>query len=181
MSIEGYPSQSNDIIDLINQCEQAIKEDDPFNDSDIYDFYDLPCARLCEVIRQEFERKYQLVYHEDSIYGFGDEFKNPYEYSRIVLDNPSIFIPSVLPNGKSLELKISSGAIEVPYLGIALHSSDVMDDGEIYTGPHLFGKFNTKNADIDGLKDILPAGEYTFISPLKTLEVSEKHIPHLMN
>lgn len=181
MSIEGYPSHSNDIPTLIDMCEEAIRQDGILDSDDIYDFYDLPCARICDLIRQEFESKHQLIYDHNSVYGFNDEFKNPYEYSRIVLNDPAILIPSVLPSGKSLELKITSGPVEVPYLGIALHSSSVMEDESEYVGPHLFGKFNTRNAKIQGLSSILNPGEYTFITPLKIIEVSEKHIPYLMN
>lgn len=176
MSLEQSPSSGHSLNELTRLCEEAYKTEDWAEIEGEFDYTKFDSVRLCQDLRSAFELRYQLLRQPDAA---GRMEKPPY-LSTIRLKDPYISIPGGYPDGTDVRFTVA-GDPSVEYLDILLHTG-YDADGQPYTGPHFVGVFDTDLLDgsiFEGLE--LDGAEYTFITPVKDLVVSERHVPHIFN
>lgn len=156
---------------MISQCEQALEQEDWSELNQTKTLNDFASVTVCNALGYLFESMHHVVKHRRSL----SSLDEPLFLSWIRLHNPEIRLKLFNDEGKPLNVS-SIGEVPIGYMDIILDTTQDEDGGH-YTGPHFVGLINTGMIETEFVQE----GIYTFLTPLRMVEVSQRHIPYELN
>ena len=166
MSFEQYPGREDSMHQLADWSAEALAQEDWTNVQSPLDAYGFESMRLCRRLAHEFASYHHLTDRAGALLAATSDI--PLFLDQLVLQNANIYIPSCLPNGKNLSTVLPRDA-EVGYFTIELGISNWDKTGR-YEGPHMLGVIDTDELGPGVARKLkIPKGNYTFLSPFKTV------------
>lgn len=156
---------------MISQCEQALKIEDWQELGVTKTLEDFQSVVLCNALGFLFEHAHQVIKQRNAL----ASAEMPEFLSAIVLHNPEIRLNFSDDEGTPFILRASCD-VPVCYMDTVLGTT-LGSCGMPYEGPHLAGVVDTGFFNTTAIRD----GLYSFLTPLRLVEVSELHIPREFN